>query len=94
MFPKKSVYVCPRDHGPWKVIGFFKLEEKMIYCLNKLNFCYYRGRYSVELHFSFLRIQGQANDFKIQYSSVVRLFVLPKVHFISWYMLRLLQLLV
>ena len=39
----------------------------------------YRGRYSVELHLSFLRLQGQANDFKIQYSSVVRLFLLPKV---------------
>lgn len=37
-----------------------------------------RGRYSVELHLSFLRLQGQANDFKIQYNSVVRLFVLPK----------------
>lgn len=37
-----------------------------------------RGRYSVELHVSFLRLQGQANDFKIQYSSVVRLFLLPK----------------
>nr|DAD31171.1 TPA_asm: hypothetical protein HUJ06_010022 [Nelumbo nucifera] len=37
-----------------------------------------RGRYSVELHISFLRLQGQANDFKIQYSSVVRLFLLPK----------------
>eukprot|EP00250_Pteridium_aquilinum_P013650 c21482_g1_i1 orf=159-1715(+) len=37
-----------------------------------------RGRYSVELHLSFLRLQGQANDFKIQYTSVVRLFVLPK----------------
>ncbi|MCI15911.1 FACT complex subunit SSRP1-like, partial [Trifolium medium] len=24
-----------------------------------------RGRYSVELHLSFLRLQGQANDFKI-----------------------------
>ncbi|XP_034690531.1 FACT complex subunit SSRP1-like [Vitis riparia] len=36
-----------------------------------------RGRYSVELHLSFLRLQGQANDFKIQYSSVVRLFLLP-----------------
>ncbi|PPR93616.1 hypothetical protein GOBAR_AA27054 [Gossypium barbadense] len=29
-----------------------------------------RGRYSVKLHLSFLRLQGQANDFKIQYSSV------------------------
>ncbi|GMI99195.1 NUCLEOSOME/CHROMATIN ASSEMBLY FACTOR D, high mobility group [Hibiscus trionum] len=37
-----------------------------------------RGRYSVELHLSFLRLQGMANDFKIQYSSVVRLFLLPK----------------
>ncbi|GKV08676.1 hypothetical protein SLEP1_g20278 [Rubroshorea leprosula] len=39
-----------------------------------------RGRYSVELHLSFLRLQGQANDFKIQYSSVVRLFLLPKAN--------------
>ncbi|ERN03798.1 FACT complex subunit SSRP1 [Amborella trichopoda] len=37
-----------------------------------------RGRYTVELHISFFRLLGQANDFKIQYSSVVRLFVLPK----------------
>ncbi|XAR71229.1 hypothetical protein NMG60_11028397 [Bertholletia excelsa] len=37
-----------------------------------------RGRYNVELHLSFLRLQGQANDFKIQYSSVVRVFLLPK----------------
>ncbi|XP_057519671.1 FACT complex subunit SSRP1-like isoform X2 [Amaranthus tricolor] len=37
-----------------------------------------RGRYSIELHLTFLRLQGQANDFKIQYSSVVRLFCLPK----------------
>ncbi|KAM0886823.1 hypothetical protein ACQ4PT_029440 [Festuca glaucescens] len=37
-----------------------------------------RGRYAVELHPSFLRLQAQASDFKIQYSSIVRLFVLPK----------------
>ncbi|KAG2625043.1 hypothetical protein PVAP13_3KG162400 [Panicum virgatum] len=37
-----------------------------------------RGRYSVEPHQSFLRLQGQANDFKIQYSSILHLFVLPK----------------
>ncbi|KAK4735269.1 hypothetical protein R3W88_009530 [Solanum pinnatisectum] len=37
-----------------------------------------RGRYNVELHLSFLRLQGQAHDFKIQYSSVVRIFLLPK----------------
>ncbi|CAM6103887.1 unnamed protein product [Calypogeia fissa] len=37
-----------------------------------------KGRYNVELHLSFLRLQGQANDFKIQYNNVVRLFILPK----------------
>lgn len=37
-----------------------------------------RGRYSIELHLSFMRLQGQANDFKIQYTSVVGLFRLPK----------------
>ncbi|CAM0880102.1 unnamed protein product [Alopecurus aequalis] len=37
-----------------------------------------RGRYGVELHLSFLRLQALANDFKIQYSSILRLFVLPK----------------
>ncbi|GJY44603.1 FACT complex subunit SSRP1 [Tanacetum coccineum] len=37
-----------------------------------------RGRYNVELHLSFLRLQGQATDFKIHYSSIVRVFVLPK----------------
>eukprot|EP00252_Welwitschia_mirabilis_P021283 TRINITY_DN5415_c0_g1_i1.p1 TRINITY_DN5415_c0_g1~~TRINITY_DN5415_c0_g1_i1.p1 ORF type:complete len:652 (+),score=167.25 TRINITY_DN5415_c0_g1_i1:276-2231(+) len=39
-----------------------------------------RGRYMVELHLSFLRLIGQANDFKIQYSSIVRLFLLPRSH--------------
>ncbi|KAL6503794.1 FACT complex subunit ssrp1 [Orobanche gracilis] len=39
-----------------------------------------RGHYTVELHLSFLRLRGQANDFKIPYSSVVRLFLLPKFH--------------
>eukprot|EP00270_Netrium_digitus_P014912 TRINITY_DN5150_c0_g1_i6.p1 TRINITY_DN5150_c0_g1~~TRINITY_DN5150_c0_g1_i6.p1 ORF type:complete len:701 (+),score=261.43 TRINITY_DN5150_c0_g1_i6:184-2286(+) len=39
-----------------------------------------RGRFKLELHVSFLRLQGLAVDFKIQYSSVVRLFVLPKAN--------------
>ncbi|ESQ33446.1 hypothetical protein EUTSA_v10008631mg [Eutrema salsugineum] len=37
-----------------------------------------RGRYSVELHLSFLRLRGKANDFEIQHSSIVHLFLLPK----------------
>ncbi|CAH1453813.1 unnamed protein product [Lactuca virosa] len=37
-----------------------------------------RGRYNVELHLSFLRLEGQATDFKIQYNSLVHVFVLPK----------------
>ncbi|CAN6336474.1 unnamed protein product [Urochloa humidicola] len=37
-----------------------------------------RGRYNVELHQSFLQLHGQANDFQIQYNSILRLFILPK----------------
>ncbi|GAX76261.1 hypothetical protein CEUSTIGMA_g3705.t1 [Chlamydomonas eustigma] len=37
-----------------------------------------RGRFEVELHLSFLSLVGQAQDFKIRYTSIQRLFVLPK----------------
>nr|XP_043632672.1 FACT complex subunit SSRP1-like isoform X2 [Erigeron canadensis] len=37
-----------------------------------------RGRSVFELHLSFLRLHGSVGDFKIQYSSIVRVFVLPK----------------
>jgi len=37
-----------------------------------------RGRYSLELHGASLRLLGQAADFKIQYSSILRLFILPR----------------
>ncbi|KAL3628871.1 FACT complex subunit ssrp1 [Castilleja foliolosa] len=39
-----------------------------------------RGRHNVELHLSFLRLHGQANnnDFEIPYTSVARVFWLPK----------------
>lgn len=36
------------------------------------------SRYNVELYLSFLRLEGQATDFKIQYNSLVDVFVLPK----------------
>ncbi|KAL5722623.1 hypothetical protein ACHQM5_006124 [Ranunculus cassubicifolius] len=37
-----------------------------------------RAKYDVDLHRSFFRLQGQSNDFKIKYRSIVRLFLLPK----------------
>ena len=37
-----------------------------------------RGRFAIELHGSALRLVGQAADYKIQYSSVMRLFVLAR----------------
>ncbi|CAI0374958.1 unnamed protein product [Linum tenue] len=70
-FPYKAI--C----GSVSVNIYYYHPHKQKLVLNCL-FC--RGRYNVELHLSFLRLQGQANDFKIQYSSVVRLFLLPKSH--------------
>ncbi|TMX00437.1 hypothetical protein EJD97_000813 [Solanum chilense] len=37
------------------------------------------GYYNVELHLSFLQLHGQANDFKIQYNSLVRAFCCPRL---------------
>lgn len=37
-----------------------------------------RGKVSIELHAYFLRLAGTAADFKIQYGSIQRLFLLPK----------------
>ena len=73
--------VCHTHKHLYKFLFEIELKGLFLFC---------RGRYSVELHFSFLRMQGQANDFKIQYSSVVRLFVLPKVD-IAPMLLRLWQ---
>ncbi|KAI8462425.1 MAG: structure-specific recognition protein-domain-containing protein [Monoraphidium minutum] len=37
-----------------------------------------RGRFEVEMHAGFLKMVGQTQDFKIRYTSIVRLFLLPK----------------
>ncbi|BDA45000.1 FACT complex subunit SSRP1 [Coccomyxa sp. Obi] len=37
-----------------------------------------RGRFDVELYPSFMKLLGQAQDFRVQYDSILRLFVLPK----------------
>lgn len=37
-----------------------------------------RGRFDVEMYLSSLKLTGQAQDYRIQYDSIVRLFVLPK----------------
>ncbi|GER35809.1 FACT complex subunit SSRP1, partial [Striga asiatica] len=52
--------------------------EKAVFTFDGIAILTPRGRYSVGLHLSFLHFQGQANDFKIKYNSVVRVFWLPK----------------
>lgn len=37
-----------------------------------------RGRFTVELYLSSLKLEGQAQDFRVQYDSITRLLVLPK----------------
>lgn len=73
------VYLFFHEEMIWIVGLFLSLHTFLLWNELLLTLSLSRGRYSVELHLSFLRLQGQANDFKIQYSSVVRLFCLPKV---------------
>ncbi|CAK0784212.1 hypothetical protein CVIRNUC_007416 [Coccomyxa viridis] len=39
-----------------------------------------RGRFEVELYGSFMKLLGQAQDYRVQYDAIVRIFVLPKSH--------------
>lgn len=39
-----------------------------------------RGRFDVEMFASSLKLVGQAQDFRVQYDSILRIFVLPKVN--------------
>uniref|UniRef100_A0A452Y5A2 FACT complex subunit SSRP1 n=1 Tax=Aegilops tauschii subsp. strangulata TaxID=200361 RepID=A0A452Y5A2_AEGTS len=71
----------PSAHIFWqKILAIADVgsSEEAVVSLEGIAILTPRGRYTVELHMSFLRLQGQANDFKIQYSSILRLFVLPK----------------
>ena len=45
---------------------------------NKGTFLTPRGRYSIELYDSFLRMRGAKYDYKIKYDDISRLFLLPK----------------
>ncbi|GAB4830412.1 FACT complex subunit ssrp1 [Ancistrocladus abbreviatus] len=77
-------YAGDEDHPPAqvfydKIMSMANVDaEEAIVTFDGIAILTPRGRYSVELHLSFIRLQGQANDFKIQYSSIVRLFCLPK----------------
>ncbi|KAM0886820.1 hypothetical protein ACQ4PT_029439 [Festuca glaucescens] len=53
-------------------------NEEAVVTFDRIAILTPRGRYGAELHLSFMRLQGQANDFKIQYSTIIHLFVLPK----------------
>mmetsp|Transcript_13731 Transcript_13731/g.38868 ORF Transcript_13731/g.38868 Transcript_13731/m.38868 type:complete len:635 (-) Transcript_13731:206-2110(-) len=37
-----------------------------------------RGRFDVEMHASFLKLYGQSQEFRVAYSSISRIFILPK----------------
>ncbi|KAI9022880.1 hypothetical protein CLU79DRAFT_702178 [Phycomyces nitens] len=37
-----------------------------------------RGRYNIDMYQDFLRLRGKTYDYKIQYSSIIKLFLLPK----------------
>ncbi|KAJ3088556.1 FACT complex subunit [Quaeritorhiza haematococci] len=37
-----------------------------------------RGRFEVELHADFFRLRGKSHDYKVLYSTIVKLFLLPK----------------
>ncbi|XBI16217.1 hypothetical protein VPH35_058514 [Triticum aestivum] len=63
--------------GTWETILKYS-SEAAVETYEEIAIIIPRGRRTVELHLSFLRLHGQADDIKIQYSSIILLFVLPK----------------
>eukprot|EP01121_Diplochlamys_sp_Union-15-3_P012086 TRINITY_DN3578_c0_g1_i2.p1 TRINITY_DN3578_c0_g1~~TRINITY_DN3578_c0_g1_i2.p1 ORF type:complete len:379 (+),score=64.77 TRINITY_DN3578_c0_g1_i2:146-1282(+) len=54
------------------------VSGKGIVTFEKLTVLTPRGRYNIEMFPSIMRLHGKSNDFKIKYTSIVRLFHLPK----------------
>ena len=57
---------------------FSKISGEVIASLPEIACVVPRGRYSIDMFDSFLRLHGKSYDYKIDYTSVQKLFLLPK----------------
>lgn len=57
---------------------FSKVSGDIIASLPEIAFSVPRGRYSIDMYDSFLRLHGKSYDYKIDYTSLQKLFLLPK----------------
>lgn len=53
-------------------------SAESIVTFQELPFLVPRGRYEVDLYMSSMRLRGKSYDYKIPYSNIVKLFLLPK----------------
>lgn len=57
---------------------FSKISGDVIAALPEIAFAVPRGRYRVDMFDSFLRLHGKSYDYKIDYTSIQKLFLVPK----------------
>lgn len=57
---------------------FSKVSGEVLAALPEIAFAVPRGRYRIDMFDSFMRMHGKSYDFKIEYTSLQRLFLLPK----------------
>ena len=86
--PDSSTYFAEEDKTSAKVFLDSVLEkadlvtssDDVILSMPEVAVVVPRGRYECQLHMNFLKLVGQSQDFKIRYTNIMRVFVLPKVH--------------
>lgn len=57
---------------------FSKISGNVIAALPEIGFVVPRGRYRIDMFDSFLRLHGKSYDYKVDYTSIQKLFLVPK----------------
>lgn len=71
--------VCPTSHISQSLsVPFLFLAGTHLPCARDKLLCLLGGRYDVDLYPNYFKMHGKSYDFKVLYSSVSRLFLLPK----------------
>jgi structure-specific recognition protein 1 len=60
------------------ISSFSKISSNVIASLTELSCAVPRGRYNFDMFGTFLRLHGKSYDYKIEYNSINKLFLLPK----------------
>jgi hypothetical protein len=76
-----KIFDLPNPQLPTSLVMFVTCLVVFITCLVRVSsvtcLYFFRGRYDVDMYPSFLRLHGKSYDYKIPYTTMIRMFLLP-----------------